>query len=172
MWWVSYTQNCPWSHGQLPKKEEMQDDIVHIIKVRYVRITVCQQLQQFSTQHWEPLFEFLQFPHLLKEGFQRVTDPQIREFPFCAQITRLSNPYYTREKQQQACNNVSVKCFCSKDCGSHKDGAVWERDGGHVRVDMAWNWINKWKISSLWPKRSRARERPVVMPQWGTPVKF
>lgn len=149
--------HCPYN-----KSEICQDNCMSKVK----------QLQQFSTQDWEPLFELLQFPHLLKEAFKRVTDPQIREFPICAQITRLSNPYYTREKQQQARNNVSVKCFCSKDCGSHKDGAVWESDRGHVRVDMAWNWINKWKIPSLWPQCSRVRERPVVMPQWGTPVKL
>lgn len=67
----------------------------------------------------------------MKEAFSRVTDPEIQEFPICAQITRLSNPYCTREKQQQGPNNVSVKWFWIG--GSQKDRAVWERDGGRSK---------------------------------------
>lgn len=42
------------------------------------------------------------------------------------------------EKQQQAHNNVSVKCFfVARIGGSQKDRVVWETDGGRLRVDMA-----------------------------------
>lgn len=112
------------------------DDILAILKkARYVRISVYQRLnnckRKLSRQRWEALFKSLQFPHLVKEAFNRVTDPQIQEFPICAEITRLSNPYCTRGKTTTGTQQCLCEVFfCSKDWGQpERQGSLGDGRG-------------------------------------------
>lgn len=126
--------------------------------------------QGFSSRPWEPLFNSLQFPHLLKQPLNRITDSQIQDFSLRVLRSPDSNstPPYPRE------NNNKLKTMCPLRVPLFRerigvdttkaDRAVLEREWGHFGVDMAWNWINKWRntLFVAWVQQSQRKARGVA----------
>lgn len=147
----------------------------HSIQISHKRprisSTSSNTCQGFSSRPWEPLFNSLQFPHLLKQLLNRITDSQIQDFSMRVLRSPASTLYFSlsKRKQQQTKNNVSIKglSFRRGDWGGQPQrgtGMFWRGNRGHFGVDMAWNWINKWRnpLFVSWVQRSRRMARGVA----------
>lgn len=153
----------------------MQDDIVLITKVRYVRITGGQRLNNRNSfsPSTENRFLNCRRSHTFWKKLSKASQiHRFESFPFVLRLPG-SLTLITQEKNNNRLATTSPwSVFVTRIVAAIKTGPFGRGTGGHGRVDVAWNRINKWKIPSLWLECSRARERPVVMPQWGTPVRL
>lgn len=115
----------------------------HITQSRYLTrahtsSTCLNNCQGFFSQPWEPPFNLLQFPHLLKQPLNRITDPDSGLFCVSSQVTRLklSTPPYPRENNNKLKTMSPLSVFGERmGIANHKGGTgqgmgpFWGRHG-------------------------------------------
>ncbi len=143
----------------------------HLTQFRYLTRAPVYHLSRFFQQGLRAPFQFAAVPTptetTLKQN-HRSTDSGL--FYASSQVTSLtlSTPPYPRE------NNNKLKTMCplrdlfwGEDWGGQPlrgTGQFWRGNGGHFGVDMAWNWINKWRnpLFVAWVQQSQRMARGVA----------
>lgn len=153
--------------------------LYHSIQISHKSLYIKHKVQQLS-RFFQPAlrapFQFTAVPTPTEATLtQNHRSPDSGLFYASSQVTRLklSTPPYPRENNNKLKTMFPLSVFGERiEVANHKGGTGQFWRGNGAILGSTWHEIEQTneEILSLWPECSGARERPVVMPQWGTPA--